>query len=220
VQFEKNMNSEKLKNDIELHCRFCNPPDLDRIIYETSNFYVMLSLGPIVEGYLLICSKEHFDCCGKIDTNLGSEFDNLTEIVRKVLITAYGHCLFYEHGRAGSCMTFSEGSKHCYHAHMHCVPVKTKLNSLMDKNFYPIKHDSWNDFRKSNSEFNEPYLFVDDGEKTSHLVVKKDIRRQYLRHLTAVSIGNEELWNWVDNQRLEVIKAGKTKLKPLFDSLQ
>lgn len=214
------MNKEELKKDIELHCRFCNPPNLDRIVYETNNFYVMLSLGPIVEGYLLICSKEHFDCCGKIDSRLGKEFDDLAELVRKILVEAYGNCIFYEHGRAGSCMTFSEGDKHCYHAHMHCVPVDTKLNSLLDKNFYPIKHNSWEDFRKSSHKYNEPYLFVDDGNKVSHLVVKEDIRRQYLRHLTAVSIGNEDLWSWVEHQRPEVIKLGRDKLRPFFDIIK
>ncbi len=213
------MKPKELEKDIELYCRFCNPPDKERIVYETSNFYVMLSLGPIVEGYLLICSKEHFDCCGKIDTILAKEFDELAELVRQILIKAYGHCIFYEHGRAGSCMTFSEGSKHCYHAHMHCVPVNLELNNLMDKNFLPIKHDNWNDFRKSNSQYNEPYLFVDDGNKVSHLVVKEDIRRQYLRHLVAKSTGAENLWNWVENQRLDVIMSGREKLKPFFDSL-
>jgi len=214
------MKPEELKKDIELHCRFCNPPDKDRILYETSNFYVMLSLGPIVEGYLLICSKKHFDCCGKIDPTLGKEFDNLTELVREVLVKAYGHCIFYEHGRAGSCMTFSEGSKHCYHAHLHCVPVDLKLNELMNKNFFPIKHNTWDNFRNSNSKYNEPYLFVDDGNKVSHLVVKEDIRRQYLRHLVAKSIGKEELWNWVENQRLDVIKSGKVRLLPIFKSFK
>ncbi len=213
------MEQKELEKDIELYCRFCNPPDHERIVYETSNFYVMLSLGPIVEGYLLICSKEHFDCCGKIDSSLAQEFDELAELIRQILIKAYGHCIFYEHGRAGSCMTFSEGSKHCYHAHMHCVPVKLELNKLMDKNFLPIKHNNWNDFRRSNSQYNEPYLFVDDGNKVSHLVVKEDIRRQYLRHLVAQAIGSENLWNWVENQRPDVIKSGREKLKPYFDSL-
>lgn len=213
------MNAKELKKDIEQHCRFCNPPDRERIIYETPNFYVMLSLGPIVEGYLLICSKDHFDCCGKIDLVHAKEFDELAELVRHILIKAYGYCIFYEHGRAGSCMTFSEGSKHCYHAHMHCVPIDLELNHLMDKNFLKIKHNNWDDFRNSNSKYNEPYLFVDDGNKVSHLVVKQDIRRQYLRHLVSKSIGAENLWNWVENQRQDVIKSGRDKLKPYFDSL-
>lgn len=213
------MKAIELEKDIEQHCRFCTTPDKERIIYETSNFYVMLSLGPIVEGYLLICSKQHFDCCGKIDSALAKEFDEVAELVRQILIKAYGYCIFYEHGRAGSCMTFSEGSKHCYHAHMHCVPVDLKLNHFMDKNFIKIKHNNWFDFRNSNSQYNEPYLFVDDGDKISHLVVKQDIRRQYLRHLVSKSIGAENLWNWVENQRRDVIESGREKLKPYFDSI-
>lgn len=38
---------------LEETCRFCYPPEKERILYATENFYVMASLGPIVEGYLL-----------------------------------------------------------------------------------------------------------------------------------------------------------------------
>ena len=44
---------------LEETCRFCYPPEKERILYATENFYVMASLGPIVEGYLLIVSKKH-----------------------------------------------------------------------------------------------------------------------------------------------------------------
>ena len=50
---------EDLKFQIESGCRFCNPPEKERILMETDNFYVMVSLGPIVEGYLLIVAKKH-----------------------------------------------------------------------------------------------------------------------------------------------------------------
>lgn len=45
---------------LEETCRFCYPPEKERILYTTENFYVMASLGPIVEGYLLIVSKNIF----------------------------------------------------------------------------------------------------------------------------------------------------------------
>lgn len=45
---------------LEETCRFCYPPEKERILYATENFYVMASLGPIVEGYLLIVSKNIF----------------------------------------------------------------------------------------------------------------------------------------------------------------
>jgi diadenosine tetraphosphate (Ap4A) HIT family hydrolase len=214
------VNSIDLQKDINETCRFCNPPDKERILYETENFYVMLSLGPLTEGYLLICSKKHLESCGLIDSEQGDEFDNLTKNVSKILKEVYGSCLFYEHGRVGSCLTFSESSKHCHHAHLHCVPVNVPLNKFIDEDFYTIKHDSWSDFRKSSKEYYEPYLFVHDGEMKSHFVIKKDIRRQYLRHKTATLIDKSELWDWVKHQGWEKIERAKKKLAPEFKKIK
>lgn len=211
------MNHENLKEDIEQNCRFCNPPDKERIIYETDNFYVMLSLGPIVEGYLLIVTKEHISTCAFIEHE--EEFDSLASKIREILTAEYGGCLFYEHGRAGTCLTFSEGSKHCYHAHMHCLPLNIELNKKMNKKFLKVSTKDWNTFRKIIHEYNEPYLFVDDGEKIVHFVVQEDIRRQYLRYLTAMEIGKENLWDWINEQGWDKIKSAKIKLKPHFDAL-
>ncbi|MDO7171432.1 HIT family protein [Mariniflexile sp. AS56] len=212
------MHSESLELDIEKYCRFCNPPDKNRILFESDNFYVMLSLGPIVEGYLLICSKQHFESCSKIPKKYSTEFDSLVSAVKQILIETYGSCIFYEHGRAGSCLSFGEGSKHCYHAHMHCVPVNVKLSNLIEGTLKPIKCNSFDDFRENCNKYNEPYLFVDDGEKYIYIVVK-DIRRQYLRYLTAEAIGKKGLWNWVEHQGWDIIDRSKNKLKPLFNSL-
>ena len=48
---------------LEETCRFCYPPEKERILYATENFYVMASLGPIVEGYLLMASRDAYLLC-------------------------------------------------------------------------------------------------------------------------------------------------------------
>src|SRR5687767_6720535 len=110
-----------LEEQMIKECRFCNPPDKDRILYETDNFYIMLSLGPIVEGYTLLVSKQHIDSCANVPYELLSEFDMLYHKTKNILATEFGSCIAYEHGRAGTCMIPMENSKHCFHAHMHFV---------------------------------------------------------------------------------------------------
>lgn len=212
------MEAQILENDIQLQCRFCNPPDKERILFETDNFYIMLSLGPIVEGYLLINSKQHIDCCGALHENSSLEFDYLANEVKRILSTIYGGCVFYEHGRAGSCLQFSEASQHCFHAHMHCVPVNIKLNNLIENSQPPINVDSWSDFRSKYRNNPQPYLFVDDGQKEIHYI-NREIRKQYLRYLISREVGEPELWDWVNHQGLERIQNAKTKLVPFFASL-
>src|SRR5947209_721480 len=94
-------NKEILKD-----CRFCVPPQKERILYETDNFYVMLSLGAFVEGYVLINSKTHEDCCAAFDDKMGPEFDELFQKTKAILLKSYGACLCFEHGRAGACLQF------------------------------------------------------------------------------------------------------------------
>ncbi|MEZ5030502.1 MAG: hypothetical protein R2787_03800 [Saprospiraceae bacterium] len=202
---------KNLEEQIEAKCRFCNPPEKDRIIFESSNFYVMLSLGPIVEGYSLIVSKSHLDCSGIYNKELGEEFDRIANSLKTLMIQEYGSCLFYEHGRAGSCLQLDDGSKHCYHAHMHCIPTDIKLNEIICKDFAPKNIDSWEGFRFDYQMKFSPYLFVDDGQKTIYYV-DKPIRRQYLRFHLANEIGSPELWDWVKFQGWDKITTAQTKL--------
>src|SRR5947209_11607089 len=119
------MRGRLLVSSIEESCRFCIRPDPDRIVVTTDNFYVMMSLGPLVEGYTLLVSRKHISCCAEIaDANL-QEFNAWEGIVKEAQNKAYGQSVVYEHGRTGSCLHLSEA--HCYHAHLHMVPTGFSL---------------------------------------------------------------------------------------------
>ena len=207
-----------LEKQTEEHCRFCNPPEKERILYYSKSFYVMLSLGPIVEGYLLIISRNHLDCSAVYDDELGKEFDTLAEEVKKILKKVYGSYILYEHGRDGSSLQFSEGNEHCFHAHMHCIPTSVKLNQIISREFEPIKLSSYSEFRGAYKTKFAPYLFVEDDVKNIYFI-DKEIKRQYLRYHLANELSVPELWDWVRFQGWGKIQSAKEKLKPQFDSL-
>lgn len=199
-------------------CRFCHPPDRSRILFESKHFYVMLSLGPISEGYLLINSKLHFDCCGTFVDEIAQEFDQVVTEVQRIQIQVYGQCIFFEHGRAGSCLQYSEPSTHCFHAHMHCVPISININRHIANTQNPIYLQSFKQFREVYQKNKNPYLFVSDDEMKIHFI-KSDIRKQYLRYLVSAELGRGELWDWVTYQRWDVISTARNKLQPYFDLL-
>jgi hypothetical protein len=176
---------------------------------------VMLSLGPITEGYLLINSKLHYDCCGAFTGVIAEEFDLIVTAVQRIQTQVYGHCIFYEHGRAGSCLQYSEPSTHCFHAHLHCVPVALNVNPLVSSTHSSILVNSFKEFRFTYQKTKTPYLLVSDDEMKIHFI-KHDIRKQYLRHLVSTHLGEERFWDWVNYQRWDVINAGHQKLKPYF----
>lgn len=203
-----------LKQEIISTCRFCNPPDKERILYETDNFYVMVSLGPIVEGYLLLVSKKHIGACLNLPKELIDEFLEVKELIREKLTKEYGSCIFFEHGRSGSSLTYINKHKHCYHAHLHCVPCELKLNTII-KDELPYK--TFNSFKAAWLEYNEKqqYLYVEDYE-TNVFDINKKIRRQYLRYEFAKAINKIDLWDWVENQNWDIIYSTINRLEKYF----
>lgn len=208
--------------DIQINtcCRFCNPPEKERILYENDNFYIMLSLGPIVEGYTLLVSKKHIGCCADIQDELYNEYIFLYQKIKSILKSTYGNVICYEHGRSGSCLIPIEGSKHCFHAHMHFIPVDTKLNELVSfdfKNSVLLKDLS--QLRKYFLLNASRYLFVEDEESMKIYPNIEKIRRQYLRFKTAKAINKEELYDWVKYQGWDEIYNAKMKLQSKFKNL-
>lgn len=212
------MKIEDLEQQIQERCRFCNPPEKERILYEGKDFYVMLSLGPIVEGYLLLISKKHLSCCAEIPVELTEEFDFLYNRITKIQQEVYGGSVAYEHGRAGSCMVLTEGSKHCYHAHMYFLPYPIHMNFAVSKDFDDIPLESLEIFRSCYKNKSNSYLYIDDGIKSMY-IVDTQIRRQYLRYKAAILVDKIDLWDWVSNQGWKQIKNAKIKYHKCFDCI-
>lgn len=200
---------------IDLDCRFCNPPDQNRILFESENYYIMLSLGPIVEGYLLLVSKQHDECCAALPEKHSAEFDRLYTWIKEILTDTYGHAIAYEHGRAGSCLVASD-SKHCYHAHMHFVPIQFDMNSIVSEKYPGTVQEDLTAFRKAFHGGHNSYLFVDDGQMKMYKPTD-EVPRQYLRTVTASYMKNDSSWDWLAYKNWPLINAGIEKLKSIFD---
>lgn len=204
---------EDLSEQILQKCRFCNPPERERILWETEHFYVMVSLGPIVEGYLLIVTKSHIGACLNIPEDLLPEFLMVKEKVKVILTSVYGGCVFYEHGKAGSSLLI-DGHIHCYHAHLHCIPLSDKLHSYIALDYTPQIYESMEEAYTSLNGVDK-YLLVEDDKVYVFLPTDKP-RSQYLRYKLACHIGYPERWDWVNNQNWEMIDDTVKRLKPYF----
>lgn len=203
-----------LSCQIEEICRFCMPPEKERILYESSNFYVMVSLGPIVEGYLLLVSKKHIGACLQIPPVLLNEYDELKQRIREILFQVYGCCIFYEHGKTGSCLSTGKDHRHCFHAHLHCIPVSTQLNKIVEKELHGECFQNIQLCRKEMADV-EKYLYIEDDRIMTYKPTE-NLRSQYLRYKLATSLGEDEKWNWVTYQNWPLIKKSITRLKPYF----
>ena len=66
--------------DIVSDCIFCNL-DFDKIentiIYETENFFVIPTVGALVDGYVLIVTKEHMNSLAELNDEQKREYQEL-----------------------------------------------------------------------------------------------------------------------------------------------
>jgi diadenosine tetraphosphate (Ap4A) HIT family hydrolase len=207
-------NIEDLCCQMEEICRFCLPPEKERIIYTTEHFYVMVSLGPIVEGYLLIISKEHIGACLHLPVEYMEEFCALKEKIYNILTEVYGACIFYEHGKISSCVSEGQDHIHCFHAHLHCIPANVKLNRIIGEEIEGQKYRSLLHCYEAMKDIDK-YLYVEDRYIMAYLPQKK-LQRQYLRYKLAEALGLANRWDWVNNQNWPLIEQTITKLKPYF----
>jgi len=127
-----------------------------RIMHETENFVVLPALGSFVEGYVLIVSKEHYHCAGKLPEKAFNELFGLIKKVKRSILTTYqlGSVVF-EHG-AISCLNKFGG---CIdHAHMHVVPCNSSLLSELRSSYCNLIdiHENKALIQKNNHD--EPYL--------------------------------------------------------------
>ena len=207
---KKNSLTESIRNG----CRFCTQPDQDRILYRTENFYVMVSLGAFIEGYLLIISKHHIGASLNIPQNLFEEFLSLKNKVHNILCQEYGACIFYEHGKSGSSLTNKYTNKHCYHAHIHCLPISIALNKIVSNDFKAIFYNSLQDAAINNSH--KKYLYIEDSNGIGIYPSRINLRKQYLRYQVCLALDLNDEWDWTKYQNKTNIAKTINKLQPLF----
>ena len=186
------------------HCDFCleattgyleglNILPRKRIIHETENFIVFPTLGPLVQGHLLIASKEHFIGIAGLAESLYDEFETVQEWTRKKLAEKYQAPIFFEHGD----ITEARGSGSCVsHTHLHAVPIGVDITCDLERKFDKKEIKKYVEL-KQNQRAYMPYMFVQTRDGTRYVFDVPDVvPSQYARQIVAIKIGKPERWNW------------------------
>lgn len=173
---------------MKARCPFCDRRAFeDRLIFESTNFFVMPTKGQITEGYTLIISKRHTICFGEMSDMEIQELEALKTKVTNAITKAYKQPpIFFEHGVVGQSIK---------HAHMHAVPT--------DVDLFPRIFSDFPDYQRVTSlkalqevfQREGPYLFYEDskGEMFLFHIFKWP---QYLRIVLAEVMGLPERGDW------------------------
>lgn len=196
-------------------CFFC-APDKDRILYETANFYALLGLGPVVEGYVLLVAKQHIRSMFDLPAEMRLSYKVDKERLKQLVTQTYGPTIITEHGRIQACFVEDqeEHEQHCFHAHQLFFPVAADLTLLLTTGRFVrmFEGPSLHDIDLSSLGDEKEYLLFENnaGLITLYLVEGK-CPRQFMRYLVALSVGKPELSNWRSYPGRETIAAAKAR---------
>jgi ATP adenylyltransferase len=201
-------------------CDFCKERDVgfqelkdddvgDRILYSSENLLVFPSLGQIVEGYLLIVTKQHHISFGAAPEDLYPELEAVQDKVRDVLTRHYCAPLFFEHGpasenlRGGCCVD---------HAHIHAVPAGVSVFDDLAELFRYSEMDSY-DALKQKFNRGEHYFFLEEDRRRYLFSPSPHVPSQLIRMIMAEKVGNADRWDWRTCPELDMLQRTLDRLK-------
>ena len=201
-------------------CQFCAVDTLDREVdawdrplLASPNFYVVPSLGALVEGWLLIVPRRHFISAAEIGDDLAEELWEITGLVRDLLAKHYGPVWLFEHGPATAMRSVGCGVDH---AHVHLVPMVGDLIRTA-RAFLPhgVAFRAAN-FSSCRDEWRKgaDYLFVDAPDaRGAAAATAPSLGSQIFRKAIAELVGRPHQFDWksdacVDNIYRTIDRVG------------
>ena len=191
-----------------MSCIFCNIDTSkieNTIIEESKNFYVMTSLGSLVDGYLIIVSKKHLNSMSELSAEEINEYQSLIDKYRKKLKKIYNkYPIVFEHGCP--ILNSNMNASSIVHAHSHIVN-----HNFIDENSIIKKYK----FKRINSLLdltkNENYIMYLNDKNKYYISNNFPSVSQLMRKLIADDLGYNEKYDWrkerfIDNIDLTIKK--------------
>lgn len=193
-------------------CFLCYP-SRELLYLADGSFFALLGLGPIVEGYTLIATREHIP--SMLDL-AATEFDsllNFTQRVRETLSTYYGDVIVTEHGRIPICEARRGAQQHCFHAHRLVFPVTMHLDERLSGLGLPwARYGSPTDIR--DFAWHGEYLYYENQEGECMISpAPSTLMPQFFRHTVAEMVGRPELASWAKYPQPDIILKARSKLR-------
>ena len=174
------------------------------MLEETNNFIIIPSLGSLVEGYLFIVSKKHYNNMNELGNIEKEEYFNLINKYRNKFINIYcEYPIIFEHGYIEDNNTSSVS-----HAHTHIVNYnfKDELSIINYLNFNII--NGIDDIDKKRN-----YIMYISIDKKIYVSYDFNNVSQLMRVLIAKDLNIENKYNWKNNKFITNIKLTINKLK-------
>lgn len=192
-----------------MDCVFCNidfEKEENTIIYENSNFYILPTVGSLVDGYLLIVSKRHINSMSELNDNEKKDYIDLINKYKEIFYSIYGiNPIIFEHGTPNPHNKMRANS--VFHAHTHIVNYNFLDNESIIKslNFESVKD-------ACDIANNKNYIFYMDNSGKCYVSYNFPSESQLMRKLMAKELGIDDKFDWRNNKFMNNITSTIKKM--------
>ena len=187
-----------------------------RVVNLDSELVVMPTIGPIVDGHILIFTRQHLTRSAELSLQSIKSLRRYMGDIREKLTSRWGCASFYEHGPAVSGF---EGSGACTdHAHMHAIPQMGSeiMLAASEISWQRIAHID----ALAEISADQAYVYLQDehGQDWVGMAAQK-LPCQYLRRASAKLTDAPEQWDWLVYPRSESMVKGMSIIDEITKSV-
>ena len=195
---------------IIINCIFCNLEKNkieNTILDETNHFYILPTVGSLVDGYILVVSKRHINSMSELTKNEMNEYNFIIKKYRNIFRDIYGkYPIVFEHGSPVSDNSIRANS--VIHAHSHIVnhAYLDEPKIIKRLNFKPIQ-------RIEDIKSNENYIMYINNNNFKYVTYNFEPISQLMRKLIAKDLKYEDKFDWKKEKFMDNIIKTILKVK-------
>ncbi|MGG7674208.1 HIT family protein [Pseudomonas sp. WC2] len=168
------------------------------ILYETEDFVVLPSLGPLNDAHAMIVPKQHLKNFSIITDEQLHQVENIVLKMSTHIFLKTGKRLSFFESGAGKYTYHSGGC--VVHAHIHCVYESDDFHQrLMDEVVFKEVSGGW--FNGGNSQYG--YVWFRGSNGRSFICNNPELPSQFLRYVYSAAAGDIRFWNWRRHNNIE-----------------
>lgn len=173
---------------------------------EKNHFYILPTVGSLVDGYILVVSKRHINSMSELTKNEMDEYNFIIKKYRNIFRDIYGkYPIVFEHGSPVSDNSIRANS--VIHAHSHIVnhAYLDEPKIIKRLNFKPIQ-------RIEDIKSNENYImYINNNFK--YVTYNFEPISQLMRKLIAKDLKYEDKFDWKKEKFMDNIIKTVLKVK-------
>lgn len=177
---------------------------LRRVSHETDDFALIPSIGPIVQGHVLICPKKHYRSIAALPSTLVPKYTAFKDEVVKTLSTVFGGPIHsFEHGGASNSTRLICTVEH---AHLHLLPAPEAVSRIVLKTLCWSRVGSVEEMAEATR--GGEYLSYEAPSGQLFVAKQEDpFESQLMRKIFASALHKGDSWNWRDDPKTIEVEA-------------